>query len=526
MKKTSYLILSIHQGLQVSTTVDHFTASKNGCVTQSKTYLSGKPKGCISSISSLQHYIRAKNKAHGVDGNSTVFLASAITFDPCFSDVLATFAANGRLAIASRDRLYGHSDGADISGASSVDDKYHGLTKLLCELEVTHVLCTPTLWATVRGEPPYNIPSLQVVALGGEPIPKAMRARWARNRTSRDNAFYSYNREYPRLFATYGVTEACVYQTCGEIFQFNNAESNDQSVGQPLIGTTVNICRPLAEDSCDMYSPLEFLQSAEGACDPVIGEVVLSGAQVDITSSYLNLPVVSRRVFVESKDRPEQYFYRTGDLGYINASTELLHILGRIKGDGMVKVNGVRIELAEIESALIDDATDERNGGGLVIDCLTTMTSFTDSSIESDHTSKKLVAYCIVSPLCQKELRLEPEELKHGLIVPHGALLAIMKERCDRKVRKGCSPSFFVLIDRLPLSATGKRDRSKLPSLAACKLMSRENSDGDQCLWDFGKTGQIVADKVCECLNLQLCQKTLVTRGSNFFALGGDSLSA
>jgi hypothetical protein len=498
----------------------------NICDTQYEFSFSGKPKGCISSISSLQHYIRAKNKAHGVDGKSTVLLASAITFDPCFSDVLATFAANGRLVIASRDRLYGHSDGADISEASSVNDKYCGLTKLLRELEVTHVLCTPTLWATVHGEPPHNIPSLQVVALGGEPIPKAMRARWARNRTRGDDATYCYNREYPRLFATYGVTEACVYQTCGEIFQLNNDEGSGQSVGQPLIGTTVNICRPLAEDCCDMHSSLEFLQSPEGAPNPVIGEVVLSGAQVDITSFYLNLPIVSRRVFIESKDRPEQYFYRTGDLGYINAATADLHILGRIKGDGMVKVNGVRIELAEIESALIDDVTDDRNGGGLIIDCLTTTSSITDNAIESDPASKKLVSYCIISPLCQKELRLEPEQLKHGLIVQHGALLGILRERCDRKVRKGCTPSFFVLIERLPLSPTGKRDRSKLPPLTTCTLMGSENRDSEQSLWDFGKVGRIVAEKVCECLNLQPCQKSLVTRGSSFFALGGDSLSA
>lgn len=483
----------------------------------------------MSSIKSLQHYIRAKNRAHEINHKSTVFLASAITFDPCFSDILATFVANGTLAIASRDRLYGHADGDKDCEETNYDAKYHGLTKLLRILEVTHILCTPTLWASVQGEPPYNIPSLKAVALGGEPIPKAMRARWARHRISTNTTSDEYDREYPRLLATYGVTEACVYQTCGEVYQLNKAEGNPsqgQCVGKPLLGINIHICSPLPDDCTQSNVTLDFLHRTDGDGDPVIGEVVLSGAQVDITSFYLNLPSVSSQVFVESDG---EFFYRTGDLGYIDAGTDNLHILGRIKGDGMVKVNGVRIELAEIESALIDDITDERKDGGLVIDCLTattTLASSANESAEADSPQKQLVAYCIVSSLCKKEMQLDHERLKNGIIVQHGPLLAVLRARCDRKVRKGCTPSMFVLLDRLPLSPTGKRDRSRLPSLKNCQLMSNDSSDASQSLWEIGIAGSIVADKVCECLNLQACQKTLLTRGSNFFALGGDSLSA
>ena len=111
----------------------------------------------------------------------------AVTFDPCFSDVLATFVANSTLAVASRHQLHGHStiddednehDNKNIESSNIV--RYRGLTELLRQIQVTHVLCTPTLWATVEGDPPNNIPSLQVVALGGKPIPKSMRNRWAR----------------------------------------------------------------------------------------------------------------------------------------------------------------------------------------------------------------------------------------------------------------------------------------------------------------------------------------------------------
>jgi len=95
--------------------------------------------------------------------------------------------------------------------------------------------------------------------------------------------------------------------------------------------------------------------------EPAIGEVVLSGAQVDTISSYLHLPELTSRVFVRSAKNTtglgnSSCFYRTGDLGYIEPKTNQLHLMGRIKGDGMVKVNGMRIELAEIENSIVDGA--------------------------------------------------------------------------------------------------------------------------------------------------------------------------
>ena len=454
--------------------------------------------------------------------------------------MLATFVANATLAVAPRDRLYSHDDDNDHVPECRDNNKIRcrGLTRLLRQFRVTHVLCTPTLWATVEGDPPNNVPSLEVVALGGEPIPKTMRARWARCRTrSASNAINIWDREYPRLFATYGVTEACVYQTCGEVFQVegNNLQigsSQNQSVGQPLLGSKIDICRPLTEDSPITSFAPEALQDTKGDPTPAIGEVVLSGAQVDSLSSYLNLPELTTSVFVRHSSAPnntqdDTFFYRTGDLGYIDTLTGNLHILGRIKGDGMIKHNGVRIELAEIESALIDDNVDETRAGGLVIDCMATTTtaSPSDKHGSPDSMHKQLIVYCIVSPLCISELRIVPEQLRTGLIIPPGPLLTTLRTRCDRRVRKGCTPSFFVLIDRLPLSPTGKRDRSRLPLLETCLLMGA-NRDDDETLWQFGIVGLIVADKVCECLNLQPCQRALVTRGSNFFALGGDSLAA
>ena len=57
------------------------------CFTSGST---GTPKGCMSSSHALKHYIHVKNQAHTITHHSRVLLASALSFDPCLSDILAT----------------------------------------------------------------------------------------------------------------------------------------------------------------------------------------------------------------------------------------------------------------------------------------------------------------------------------------------------------------------------------------------------------------------------------------------------
>lgn len=134
---------------------------------------------------------------------------------------------------------------------------------MMRQLEISHVLCTPTLRATVEGTPPNNFPLLQIVALGGELIPKIMIKKWACRRNAQDE---KWDQEYPRLCPTYSVTETCVYQTFGEVVSDDSWKSNvplcqnacgankvpnmssGQSVGLPLFGTSIHICYPHPED--------------------------------------------------------------------------------------------------------------------------------------------------------------------------------------------------------------------------------------------------------------------------------------
>jgi acyl-CoA synthetase (AMP-forming)/AMP-acid ligase II len=320
-----------------------------------------------------------------------------------------------------------------------------------------------------------------------------------------------------------------VYQTFGEIAAVAEVEGPGNSVGHPLPGTNVWICLPRPEDADGDQgggdeAALVHAERDAGSSGPTMGEVVISGAQVDAMSSYLNSAELTSRVFVQCRGEggclgKDFYYYRTGDLGCIDPTTGELRILGRIK-DGMVKINGMRIELSEIENACIDDASDD--GGGLVMDCIAAVVNGPSSSgDDSAHRHNQLIAYCLLSSASLSELGAAFDQQTAGVIVAPGPLLSLLRARCDRRVRRGCTPSFFVLINRIPLSPTGKRCRSSLPPLSGCSIMnSSANSNERKSLWECGKVGLIVAKKICECLNLQPCQRQLVTLGkpTYFFA--------
>ncbi|WP_210251812.1 non-ribosomal peptide synthetase [Rhizobium rhizogenes] len=120
----------------------------------------------------------------------------------------------------------------------------------------------------------------------------------------------------------------------------------------------------------------------------------------------------------------EDLIYRTGDFGRV-LDNGMFELLGR--RDSQVKIGGVRIELTEIEStlrshpAILDVAVIERDGG---------------------HHSKYLCAYVVLG---------EPSQL--DLIRSH--LVSLLPPTHV--------PSFFVPLEKLPRTITGKIDRNMLP---------------------------------------------------------------
>jgi hypothetical protein len=115
-----------------------------------------------------------------------------------------------------------------------------------------------------------------------------------------DGMIRLFDREYPRLYAMYGVTETCVYQTCGEVVISECSCDDDairemavssssngelppssskrlgQSVGPPMMGRKVRILCTSddKDDATDDGSLSRRTGRNADSTEPAMGEVV------------------------------------------------------------------------------------------------------------------------------------------------------------------------------------------------------------------------------------------------------------
>ncbi len=209
-----------------------------------------------------------------------------------------------------------------------------------------------------------------------------------------------------RLFNGYGPTECTVTMIVEEC-----AGTWDAS---PPIGL------PMANHVAHVLDR-EFRQVPVG----VPGELVIGGA--GLARGYLNRAELTAEKFVTDPfgTAPGGRLYRTGDLVKRLPDGRLV-FLGRL--DQQVKIRGLRIELGEVESALAGVA-----GIGPV-----SVQPWTD-----DAGDKHLVGY--LTGVTEQQVPAVREHL--GTLLPSYMI-----------------PSYFVVLDELPLTSSGKVDWRRLPA--------------------------------------------------------------
>ena len=203
----------------------------------------------------------------------------------------------------------------------------------------------------------------------------------------------------------------------------------------------------------------------------VVGEVWLGGT--GLARGYLNRPELTAERFVEAK---EGRFYRSGDLGHWTEDG-LLELSGRM--DDQIKWHGQRVELGEIEQALRSHPAVEE---AVVL-------------VDSSGENKTLRAF----------VRLRPEAAQ-----PSGEEL---RELLAERLPAHMIPATVTAVPAVPLTYAGKVDREALLQVAREPLGGAPKSPPDGEL-ELG----IAA------LWRELLQVEEVSRGDNFFALGGNSL--
>ncbi|MFC8699469.1 non-ribosomal peptide synthetase [Streptomyces parvus] len=208
------------------------------------------------------------------------------------------------------------------------------------------------------------------------------------------------------------------------------------------------------------------------------GELVFSG--VCVGRGYVNDPVRTEQAFGEDPHRPGHRLYRSGDFGRWLPDGSL-EFLGR--RDAQVKIRGFRIEIGEIENQLLR-LSGVRDGAVVVVD--------------DPDGGRELVGF------------------QAGSELPSGTLLDALAQSLPEYM----VPRRVVRLDALPLTPNGKTDKRALRVLAQELLTAAEQEAQDPPRTDEERR---MAEAWAEVLRVPVDR---IGRESDFFALGGTSLSA
>lgn len=253
------------------------------------------------------------------------------------------------------------------------------------------------------------------------------------------------------LTNTYGPTEASI----GMVFHAVDTESEqDIPIGRPIDNTYAVVL----DEEMTLVPP------------GMIGELYIGG--VCLGAGYLRDPERTAQAWVPNPfaELKGRNLYRTGDLVH-QAPDGMLYFVGRL--DGQVKIGGIRVELGEIEHALVEHREVDR----AVV------------STEESGAGDRLVAYVVSTG------DPSPVELKNHLL---------------NLLPKQAVPSRFVFLDDLPLTHNGKLDRKRLAAMV-------DESAG-------GALGESPAEVALGEIWRELLGRDDFDVDDDFFQLGGDSL--
>ena len=324
------------------------------------------------------------------------------------------------------------------------------LGSLIATHGVTHIAMTSAvLRAFLEWPDASQCRSLRAVQCGGDVVSDELRARFL--------AFFPD----ARFVVTYGTTES------------GHALSGECPASARLDGTRIG--RPIQRSFVQLLDrQLNLLPAGE------VGEMYMGGPR--LAGGYLNRPAATAERFVphpfsiKAGDR----LYRAGDLGRVRADGEL-EFRGRV--DQQVKIRGNRVELLEVEAALV--------GWPDMLEAAVLARA-------SDRGETQLIAYVV------------PRQAP-------GPTVREMRDRLAKRLPSFMVPQFFVTLDEIPRTPNGKVDRK---ALLALELNIREQS-GTEYVAPRTPTERILAEIWQRVLGVDR-----VGLQDNFFALGGHSILA
>ncbi|AGA31110.1 amino acid adenylation domain-containing protein [Singulisphaera acidiphila] len=396
----------------------------------------GQPKGVGVSHASLSSAFHSWKDAYRLDAPGTRHLQMAnFAFDVFTGDWVRALGSGGTLVFCPRETL--------------LDPP--ALYELMVRERVTCAEFVPTVienllpYLEVSGK---SLDFLQLLVVGSD--------LWHAGEYERLRRLAG---PATRIVNSYGLTEATIDST------FFEGSLADRPANRP-----VPIGRPLSNSRVFVLD-----RNLQPVPVGVPGELHVGG--LGLARGYHRRPALTASAFVPNPfaEGPGERLYKTGDLARWLPDGHL-ELLGRI--DHQVKVRGFRIELAEVEAALVQHPDIREAVAAVAKD-------------------KSLVAY-VVPPLGHT---IAPETLRRDLL---------------EVLPRPMIPSTFVVLDALPQTSSGKVDRNALPPIegastarAGAVVAPRDDVERDLVqIWE-------------DLLNVHPVGVT-----DDFFDLGGHSLLA
>jgi len=387
----------------------------------------GEPKGAMCEHAGLLNHLFAKIDDLQIAADTVVAQTAPQCFDISLWQLVAALLVGGRVVIVEQET---------ILDAKRFIDR-------LTEARVNIVQVVPSYLEVVvayLAQHPRWLEDLVYVVATGEALKKELVERWFAVQPG------------IKLVNAYGLTET-------------SDDTNHEIMDRAPLGARVPLGRPI--NNVRIHLVDEQLQPVP-AGEP--GEIVFSG--VCVGRGYINDPERTQHAFVPDPQRPGQRLYRSGDYGR-SLPDGKLEFLGR--RDSQVKLHGFRIEIGEVENALLRVAG-VRDGAVVV--------------------NEQLVAfYSGARPLDAAVMRGKLAESLPAYMVP-----AAVHWR-----------------ETLPLTENGKIDRKALAALAAALNGAQHAHEAPATT-----TEEWLAAAWAEVLGIA---KEQIGRSDHFFDLGGTSLS-
>ncbi len=333
----------------------------------------GKPK--VVEITDAGVVNMAYNNKELIQNCDTLVSFMIMSFDAFLMDTMMALGNGKKLVLTNEE---------EVTSISSAE-------KILKREQNSFVILTPTrMKQNLEACQDNSWHNAKTIILGGEKIDSTL--------------VDLINEKCPNAtaFNLYGPTETTVFNTKKQI------TNKEVTIGKP----TQNFAVYLVDKNNKVLPP------------GTLGEIAVIGDGV--AKGYYRRPEITKKQFFLDQKTGKR-MYKTGDYAYLTPENELFFI-GRM--DNQIKINGLRIEIEEIEKEL-------RTHPNILLSGV---------KVQQHQAEKFLVGYYQL----KENTKLSETEIKHHL---------------EKVLPSYMVPPIFVEMDKIPLTSSGKLDRKSIPDV-------------------------------------------------------------